>query len=139
MFGGSIDRVYKLPKLSEYPLVYKWLKKEPGNAIAEFPMHSWGGGKATREETLRMLYSLYHGKSLVNGYSGFNPPDYEIMVKLANSDFPSKEIDNRLINMGVDYIVVNGNMYDSNKLHSIKVWYQDKLVKEEDNYYVFHL
>jgi len=56
--GARLTRYAPLPRLVQFPAVYKWL---------EFPM----GGD--RRESERMYYSLLHNKYLVNGFSGFEP------------------------------------------------------------------
>jgi len=55
------------------PPVYRWLARQPGSfAVLELPMHV--APDPEYPEAWRMYASLYHGKRLVNGYSGLTPP-----------------------------------------------------------------
>jgi len=63
--------------LSNPPQVYRWLAKQEGDfAILELPCPNlW-------YDYMYMYYSTYHWKSLVNGHSGYDPPEYGIMRQL---------------------------------------------------------
>ena len=56
------------------------------------PAYSWPHEQI---EVERMYYSLYHGKTLVNGFSGFTPP---LVYRLAQDPLAN-------LPGGVDYII----------------------------------
>lgn len=66
--GTYLTKYVDLQKPEDFPKVYTWLADQPGKVVAELPR----GGD--REESYRMYYSLWHGKTLVGGFSGFAPP-----------------------------------------------------------------
>ena len=70
--GVSLAKYRVLPSPQEYPEVYKWIKNQPGEIVLELPR----GIEAL--EHRRMFYSIWTGKTLINGSSGFNPPEIEI-------------------------------------------------------------
>ncbi len=53
-----------------------------------------------------MYYSTYHWKKLVNGWSGFVPPNYSELLNYMIK-FPTKEGLNYLKKLGVDLIIVH--------------------------------
>ncbi|HBC73241.1 MAG: hypothetical protein UX91_C0012G0009 [Candidatus Amesbacteria bacterium GW2011_GWB1_47_19] len=99
--GTRLTNYRNLLKPAEYPAVYRWLGKQPGKVIVELP-----AGDENIEPD-RMLYSLKHGKYLLNGYSGFVPPEREKLLEKLNQEWPSPETDALLRNIGVDYVIVN--------------------------------
>jgi hypothetical protein len=106
--GTRITKVRKLPTFETMPGVYKWLARQPGKVVLEVPMGD------ENIEADRMVYSLYHGKKLVSGFSGFTPPGYYEMAKWVNDGLTWEEM-SRLRQMGVDYIVT-----DKDKVISLK-------------------
>lgn len=92
-------RTWPLPHAEADPAVdpiYDWLAEKPGDfAVLHAPLQP---GNLPWRETRFMLGSTRHWKRLVNGYSGFFPPDYEELTqtgtltpeffKLLRSDFP---------------------------------------------------
>lgn len=83
--GTKLTQVVSLPT---YPNYYQQVKNLPGKVILELPVYTW---PQEQHEVERMYFSLYHGKTLVNGYSGFTPPS----VYLLPQNIPA----------GVDYII----------------------------------
>jgi hypothetical protein len=139
IFGGKrITKVVAAPTPSNYPKVYYWLSKQDGDAILELPIYTWAGGKVYINEMYRMLYSLEHKKNLVNGASGFYPPDWLDLVKRL-SDFPNAELERGLTGMGVDYIVVHKDQYKDKKLQEIENWGKQILVYEDEETLVYKL
>jgi len=100
--GGTWLYKYRdLESLSEMPEVYRKLEQLPGEVVVELPM----GGEGW--ETGRMLYSLRHKKTLVNGFSGFGPPMTEQLGIRLNKSFPTIEAMEELKMLGVQYVVVH--------------------------------
>lgn len=62
-----------LPRADALPDAYRWLAAQPGDfAVVELPLLS--GHRPVRACDL-VYYSIYHRKKIVNGYSGYVPPD----------------------------------------------------------------
>ncbi len=69
-YGSGPMSLTKVP--GPMPDVYRWLGEQPGDfAVLELPF-----ARAAPRESIRMRWSLIHGKRLVNGYSGWGPPLY---------------------------------------------------------------
>lgn len=103
-FPGNYSSV---PVVKDYPTVYSWLKTQPGEVIIELPIYYWGDFRFGKRETYRMLYSLSHGKKMVNGYSGFSPPEWEKLVINLRQNFPSEETLTKIKLIGVNYLVIH--------------------------------
>ncbi len=69
------------PSRSDYPKVYWWLKDQPEGVVMELPISRWGEGELTKLQIYAMLYQTLHEKTLVNGYSGYSPLDWEDLVR----------------------------------------------------------
>lgn len=136
--ASRLKGVIRIPTVNEYPKVYTWLEEQPGEVILELPAYRWGSG-VERIETYRMLYSLKHGKKLVNGYSGFTPPQYEKLVEELRDAFPSEHTFSSIELTGADYIVVNKDMYATDRLDNIKVNKPGKKMYEDDSYIVYEI
>ncbi|MDW7761418.1 MAG: discoidin domain-containing protein [Acidobacteriota bacterium] len=83
-----------IPVGRDIPPTYEWLRNQPGDfAVAEIPFYS-----AVSAEAIPMYFSLFHGKAIVNGYSGFIPPAawYIRSVFLGFPSWPSFDILNAL-------------------------------------------
>ena len=137
--GTRIQNNIQIRKIEDYPEVYKYLKTLPEDAVLELPIYTWGAGKIHVEEMYRMLYSLDHKKQLVNGYSGFYPPEWERLVSDLTTDFPSTALEKRLIERGVDYIVVHKTQYSPGRLLSIEEWGENNLIWQDLETMVFEL
>lgn len=96
-----------VPAKNQYPQIYSWLKNQPGEVIVEIPIYFWGDFVFGGREVYRMLYGLEHGKKMVNGYSGFSPPEWEEFVLFLRKYFPEEESLLKLKNIGVDYLVIH--------------------------------
>jgi hypothetical protein len=76
--------------------------------IAEFPLPTESDHVA--RNLPYMYFSIWHGLPLVNGYSGFAPPDYEEFVETL-SGFPDEEPAARLRARGVTHVTLNCALY----------------------------
>lgn len=94
--GARLTQVMAMPGAEQLPVVYRWLAAQPGRVVVELPAYPWGENES--REVWRMYYSLYHGKYLVNGYSGFTPPDYLELTTNWQETWS---------NTGADYVVVH--------------------------------
>jgi hypothetical protein len=90
------------------PEIYNWLGRQPGDfAVIEIPMH-----KDEKLDTVYMLHSRAHWKSLVNGYSGNRPPYYHGFIEKMAS-FPDPESLLLLREINVRYAIVHNAGLDS--------------------------
>ena len=90
----------------EIPPVYRWLATQPGEfVIAELPTPGDAGHLS--REAIRLYYSAFHWKRMINGYSGFFPPGYWEQSHLLRS-FPSRESIDRLQTLDVRYVILRG-------------------------------
>jgi hypothetical protein len=138
--GTRIQNNIQIPKVENYSRVYKYLKTLPEEAVLELPIYTWGAGiDVIVEEMYRMLYSLDHKKQRVNGYSGFYPPEWERLVADLTTDFPNTALEKRLIERGVNYVIVHKRQYEAEKLLSIEEWGEDKLIWQDLETMVFEL
>jgi len=137
--GTKMEKVYRVPTVSEYPRVYQWLKNQPGKVIIELPLYTWGAGEVASKEVYRMVYSLEHKKALVNGYSGFFPPEWEKLAGDLWENFPNQELEGRLRERGVNYVIVHTDEYAPEKVREIEKWGKGKLIWEDEITQVYPL
>ena len=57
-----------------------------------------------------MYFSVWHGLPMINGYSGFTPPSYELMMD-GLRDFPAPATIDLLRSSGVTHVTVNCALY----------------------------
>ena len=92
--------IYRWP-----PLVYRWLaKQEKPMVIYEIPTLGYRGDHA--RDARYLYWSTYHGKTLVNGYSGYFPPDYLELAREARN-LPANEVLDKLRKRGAQYLVLH--------------------------------
>ncbi len=96
----------KVPVKKQIPEVYQWLaakKDEP--VIVELPLPSAEKGVGSTE-CLRVYFSAYHWKKMVNGYSGYFPQIYDELCRRWQ-DLPVAQNIADLQTLGVDLIIVH--------------------------------
>lgn len=93
----------KVPLEAELPEVYRWLKSQPAHtAVVEIPLD-------LGDHDFDYLYaSTYHWRRLVNGVSGYYPPENvaKYLTFRRGLSFPS--CPRLLADLGVDYLIVHG-------------------------------
>jgi len=100
-----------VPTGKDIPPVYQWLSKQKGDfPILELPLPY--GGQDVRREALRMYFSTYHWKKLVNGYSGYFPPDYDFLYQKGVKGFPSDDSIGLLRRRGIKYFIIHFDEYE---------------------------
>lgn len=81
------------------PPVYQWIKENVNNdVLVELPFGNVGS------ETLRMYYSTFHWKKMVNGYSGY-PSGYQRTLARAGAGELSSEAIKMLRDENVRYVI----------------------------------
>ncbi|HME43051.1 MAG TPA: hypothetical protein VKF36_08205 [Syntrophorhabdales bacterium] len=140
-FASMPMRLTPVPLRSDIPEVYRWLNSQEGKkAIIEMPMAEIF---SLDKEAKRIYFSIYHWKSLVNGYSGYVPPYYLSLIRDMNDGFPFPSSVRRLRELGVDYVILHSDEYDAEKLTRIQ-WDISRFrelepVKQFGNDYVFQI
>jgi hypothetical protein len=88
-----------------------WLATQPSGAVAMVPPVNGHKASAYEGTVVGMLQSLRHGHPIVNGYSGFFPPEADQTVGLLK-EFPSRVVLRGLRNRQVRYVVVDTRKLD---------------------------
>jgi hypothetical protein len=100
--GSAPMRLTEVPK--QVPDVYKYLRAIDRSVIIELPIVDWD------LSSTYMFWSTKHWHQLVNGYSGYAPPDYvETLTRM--DTFPDDDAFERLREMKVHYILVHESFY----------------------------
>jgi hypothetical protein len=95
------------PVWRDPPAVYAAVADQPA-VLAEFPLNSDPASFA--DNTAFMYFSLWHWRDMVNGYSGFLPPGYELLVEQMHR-FPDREAIEFLRSRGATHVSVNCSFY----------------------------
>ena len=94
------QRMMSFPVGRDIPPTYRWLAEQKGDfAVVELPM----AGNIYHDAGY-MYFSLFHGKKLLNGYSGFLPPT-AVFVRELFQDYPSRVSLDLLQDLGVKYVI----------------------------------
>ena len=127
-----------VPVGDEVPEVYHWLSSQNGRfAIVEYPFQPSG-----RTEALRLYYSTYHWKDLVNGYSGYFPPLF-LELRRLSPEFPSDTTIRVLEAIGVRFVILDSALYadDWARVHKALTSYRNRLrfVRQFDETHVYEV
>jgi hypothetical protein len=99
--------VRRLPVGDALPAVYRALAAAPpGGAVLELPMGGRDDLRAFYRETHAMVLGTYHWRPLVNGYSDFAPPTYDLLSALARR-LPERESLATLRDAGVRWLILH--------------------------------
>jgi len=94
--------VVAAPERSDFPAQHYWLaEQDPQTTFVAYPLR-------IRSEELRVYYSTLHWRRSVNGYSGYEPPLYQEIVRLGQR-FPTHQAVEDFQALGVDYLIVDLN------------------------------
>ena len=113
-----------VPTGKDFPKIYHWLAEQPGDfAILEMPI------PAVPEDLWReagyTYFSAYHWKKLVNGYSGFFPPDFNTLYFEKLKGFPDKRTVQVISELGIRYLVIHYKHYPKTERQGILEALQD--------------
>jgi len=92
------------------PEPYRVLARLPRGPLVEFPFYAEPTER--HHHTLYMLFSTYHWRPLINGYSDYIPEDFRAFAWDV-STFPSNEAFEVLDRLGARYAMVHLDMYAS--------------------------
>jgi len=94
-----------LVRVPDAPPVYTWLAQQPGRfSIIELPLHF----DQMYRDAPYVYWSTLHWHPLVNGYSGFAPPNYA-SLKGVLQEFPDKLSHEALKQRGVKYLIIHAD------------------------------
>ena len=108
-----------LPGRSDIPLIYRHLEKiEDNGAIIEFPVPE-NLFRRTRVDSMRMYYSIYHNRKMVNGRSSYFPPlYYEIRQRWKHG--PMGEVIADLDTLDVTYLIIHSDLMRPRRFDSVR-------------------
>lgn len=112
--GEGLNRPMALTSAEpvEPPPVYQVIRTAPPGALLELPLPDLK--RLPGLEPTYQLWSLWHWRPLLNGYSGYYPRDY-IMTVLRMNVFPGEGTLDRLRAHDVRYIIVHRAFYDQDQ------------------------
>jgi hypothetical protein len=103
------------------PDVYKFLQTLNRTVIVEFPMVDYD------LTPLFMYGSTFHWHRLVNGYSGYAPPDYRVTRDCMRT-FPDDRAIARLRELGTEYVLVHQAYYSEEDFVAL----MDQVIRRAD-------
>jgi hypothetical protein len=99
----------RVPTPGDLPAVYRWLAgTPPDTAVLELPT-------SRADDVHYMLWSLYHGHPLANGYTAVRPELYRI-----GPDFPTDADLASLRDAGIRYVIAHPDRLDASVLAAIE-------------------
>ena len=134
----------KVPVNDKIPAEYKWLASENRDpVILELPLHDSKAGLPYAIEAFRVYYSIYHGRKIVNGYSGYHPPLLlELNRRIKHQPFLQTINDFRAL--GVEYLVLHSDQFPQGQFENFMnqmAIHKDKvqLKKKFGNAYIYRI
>jgi hypothetical protein len=104
--AGAALSFVRVPAAAATPPSSAALKARPAGVVVELPMGSQSSGAVwPYTESPRQYAALRDGRTRVNGYSGFQPPDFD-KTQAALNGFPSPDALGLLRLLGVRYVVL---------------------------------
>ena len=101
--------VFAVPFAITFPPADTWLAQQPKPfVVAEVPV-DYG---YERHQTVYMMHSMAHWQRTVAGYGGMRPAFHKDLDRLLQV-FPNEASVRRLVEIGVTYVVVHIDLYDS--------------------------
>ena len=132
-FASFPIRLPRVPVWGKVPQVYRWLgEQRPQKRVVEVPLD------LGLQDMQRMYYSTYHWHKLVNGKSGYFPP--ETAAKYLSFVAPLPGVASLMREMQVDYVIVHDSLMTGRPLSRVyerRPYFQ--LVKSFGSVQVFRL
>ncbi|MDP1809415.1 MAG: hypothetical protein Q8L35_07770 [Actinomycetota bacterium] len=97
----------EIPSFGRVPPVYRWLAGQSDKRIIELPSVDVKEGAIVggwNTDVRYLYYSTYHWNRLVNGYSGYTPPEYAQIIEVL-AGFPDGTGAAVLRRLNVDYLI----------------------------------
>ncbi len=89
------------------PPVYEWIRQAKPRALLELPISRDGS------DYLSMLRATRHHRPIVNGVSGYAPPDYMHIATMANEYPVRPQLMAELRRIGCSHLLVHGDAVDA--------------------------
>ena len=90
------------------PAAHEWLRLHgDGGALLELPLGPEGTYRALNNESLAMYRSTHHWLPLLNGYTAYPPPSYEVLMRVARQLPEPESLDTLLGLADVRWILVH--------------------------------
>lgn len=99
------------PVSTQVPEIYKTLADSPNAKLVEMPMFHWAMTPYNDLEADRLNYQSTHQLTLINGITGFTPPDRLALTEELWMNFPSQDSVTLLKNEGAKLLLVNHDEY----------------------------
>lgn len=96
----TLQRVWPTP-----PTIYTAIARRPDVVLAEFPFRTFDRLSGWIDALPQMYFSIWHGRSMVNGYSGFAAPSYGSLLETIQY-FPGPQTLEMFRSRGVTHIAV---------------------------------
>jgi len=111
------QRLYKVPDSKKDRPWITWIQKrtDPANPLACIPFPQGRKAKDYLGTTVWMYHGLRHGRPLLNGYSGFFPPQF-LELKASMANFPDAKSLKLLEENGARYCVIRRTSISRNKI-----------------------
>jgi hypothetical protein len=94
-----------LQPVDRIPRIYRWLARQPPSVVLEWPLPRASGLGGTHDPIF-MYYSTRHWQTLLNGYGGFWPPSYILLLETMPA-FPSRRTVDLLHERSVDFVILH--------------------------------
>jgi len=104
-----------LTRFEAVPPIYAGVPNSSSTVVAEVPFYN---SRNAQFHALYMLYSTSHWQSLINGYSGFQPPSFYENAQ-ALDGFPDERSFARLHALGVTHLFVHSEMFPDDTLNTL--------------------
>jgi hypothetical protein len=107
------------PRQETMPEAYRWIARQPGDfAILELPA-PLSEPEEGLIDAIRQVYTLYHGKTRLDGVSGFLPPRYRIFRQLIQG-FPRPGPLRAARRLGAHYILFHYGDLDPERAETLR-------------------
>jgi hypothetical protein len=120
LFAGVVGelsfplKLYPVIQKKDYPPVYQWLNQtNPDSSIIELPIYNWNMGTFTGHEINREYFGTVNFRKTVNGYTGFSPPPWQLLITNIDTNFPSRKTIMLLRQLGITYVIIHTDEYDA--------------------------
>ena len=87
------------------PMVYNWLHRQRRGTVLEWPVPK-ASNLGDTHDPLYMYYSTFHWQPMINGYSGFFPQSYLLLLDTMRA-FPARSVLNTLRQRRVKYVLLH--------------------------------
>jgi len=103
------------------------------DSLIEFPFLNLENGVPVDYETRTLLASTKHKLQLLNGYTGLFITDQGNLRITLEKELPSRYSQALIKSLGFDYLKINKQFLDTDRVEAIANWYLDKVVLNDPN------